>query len=84
MGEKAAWRGLRPAGKGCAVTGAASGIGRATFERLPGFRESLLGFDRCEDRKPAEVAAAIASLSSDATSFITGEALAVEGGLLAR
>ena len=34
--------------------------------------------------RPAEVAGAIAWLSSDAASFVTGEALTVEGGLLAR
>lgn len=56
-----------------------------TFERFPGFRESLLGFvPMGRMGRPAEVAAAIAWLSSDAASFITGEALAVEGGLLAR
>jgi NAD(P)-dependent dehydrogenase (short-subunit alcohol dehydrogenase family) len=56
-----------------------------TFERFPGFRESLLGFvPMGRMGRPAEVAAAIAWLSSDASSFITGECLAVEGGLLAR
>lgn len=56
-----------------------------TFERFPGFRESLLGFVPMERLgHPAEVANAIAWLSSDAASFITGESLAVEGGLLAR
>jgi NAD(P)-dependent dehydrogenase (short-subunit alcohol dehydrogenase family) len=56
-----------------------------TFERFPGFRESLLGFVPIGRLgRPAEVASAIAWLSSDAASFITGEALAVEGGLLAR
>jgi NAD(P)-dependent dehydrogenase (short-subunit alcohol dehydrogenase family) len=34
--------------------------------------------------RPDEVANAIAWLSSDAASFVTGEALAVEGGLLSR
>jgi NAD(P)-dependent dehydrogenase (short-subunit alcohol dehydrogenase family) len=56
-----------------------------TFARFPGFRESLLGFvpmGRMGD--PAEVAAAIAWLGSDGASFITGECLAIEGGLLAR
>jgi NAD(P)-dependent dehydrogenase (short-subunit alcohol dehydrogenase family) len=56
-----------------------------TFERFPGFRESLLGFvPMGRMGRPDEVAAAIAWLSSDAASFITGEALAVEGGLLSR
>jgi NAD(P)-dependent dehydrogenase (short-subunit alcohol dehydrogenase family) len=56
-----------------------------TFERFPGFRESLLGFVPMERMgQPAEVAHAIAWLSSDAASFITGESVAVEGGLLAR
>jgi NAD(P)-dependent dehydrogenase (short-subunit alcohol dehydrogenase family) len=56
-----------------------------TFERFPGFRESLLGFvPMGRMGRPAEVAAAIAWLSSDAASFITGKYLAVEGGLLAR
>jgi NAD(P)-dependent dehydrogenase (short-subunit alcohol dehydrogenase family) len=56
-----------------------------TFERFPGFRESLLGFvPMGRLGRPAEVASAIAWLSSDAASFVTGESLAVEGGLLAR
>jgi NAD(P)-dependent dehydrogenase (short-subunit alcohol dehydrogenase family) len=56
-----------------------------TFERFPGFRESLIGFvPMGRMGRPAEVAGAIAWLCSDAASFITGESLAVEGGLLAR
>jgi NAD(P)-dependent dehydrogenase (short-subunit alcohol dehydrogenase family) len=56
-----------------------------TFERFPGFRESLLGFvPMARLGRPEEVAAAIAWLASDAASFVTGETLAVEGGLLAR
>jgi NAD(P)-dependent dehydrogenase (short-subunit alcohol dehydrogenase family) len=56
-----------------------------TFERFPGFRENLLGFVPIGRLgRPAEVVSAIVWLSSDAASFITGEALAVEGGLLAR
>ena len=34
--------------------------------------------------RPDEVAAPIAWLLSDAASFVTGEALSIEGGLLAR
>jgi NAD(P)-dependent dehydrogenase (short-subunit alcohol dehydrogenase family) len=56
-----------------------------TFERFPGFRESLIGFvPMGRLGRPAEVAGVIAWLSSDAASFVTGESLAVEGGLLAR
>jgi NAD(P)-dependent dehydrogenase (short-subunit alcohol dehydrogenase family) len=56
-----------------------------TFERFPGFRESLVGFVPLGRMGcPEEVAQAIAWLSSDAASFVTGEYLAVEGGLLAR
>jgi NAD(P)-dependent dehydrogenase (short-subunit alcohol dehydrogenase family) len=56
-----------------------------TFERFPGFRESLIGFvPMGRLGRPAEVASAIAWLSSDAASFVTGESVAVEGGLLAR
>lgn len=56
-----------------------------TFERFPGFRESLIGFVPLGRLgRPAEVASAIVWLCSDAASFVTGEALAVEGGLLAR
>jgi NAD(P)-dependent dehydrogenase (short-subunit alcohol dehydrogenase family) len=56
-----------------------------TFARFPGFREALLGFVPIGRMgRPAEVATAIAWLSSDAASFITGESLAIEGGLLAR
>ncbi len=55
------------------------------FDRFPDFREALTGFvplGRMGD--PSEVAAPIAWLLSDAASFVTGEALSVEGGLLAR
>jgi NAD(P)-dependent dehydrogenase (short-subunit alcohol dehydrogenase family) len=56
-----------------------------TFARFPGFRDSLIGFvPMGRLGLPAEVAHAIAWLSSPAASFVTGEALAVEGGLLAR
>jgi NAD(P)-dependent dehydrogenase (short-subunit alcohol dehydrogenase family) len=57
----------------------------ATFKRYPGFRETLIGFvpmRRMGDA--AEVAAAIAWLVSDGASFVTGEALNIEGGLLSR
>jgi NAD(P)-dependent dehydrogenase (short-subunit alcohol dehydrogenase family) len=56
-----------------------------TFERFPGFREMLIGFVPLGRMgTAAEVAAAIAWLGSDAASFITGEGLTIEGGLLAR
>jgi NAD(P)-dependent dehydrogenase (short-subunit alcohol dehydrogenase family) len=56
-----------------------------TFERFPGFREMLTGFvPMGRMGTPAEVAAAIAWLGSDAASFVTGEGLTIEGGLLAR
>jgi NAD(P)-dependent dehydrogenase (short-subunit alcohol dehydrogenase family) len=57
----------------------------ATFERFPGFKEALTGFVPMRRMGgPDEVAGAIAWLSSDAASFVTGEALTVEGGLLSR
>jgi NAD(P)-dependent dehydrogenase (short-subunit alcohol dehydrogenase family) len=56
-----------------------------TFERFPGFREGLIGFvPMGRMGRPDEVAHAIAWLSSDGSSFVTGEALCVEGGLLSR
>ncbi|MEP6953035.1 MAG: glucose 1-dehydrogenase [Solirubrobacteraceae bacterium] len=56
-----------------------------TFARFPGFREMLTGFVPMGRMGAAEeVAGAIAWLSSGAASFVTGEALTVEGGLLAR
>jgi len=56
-----------------------------TFERFPGFREALTGFvPMGRMGGPGEVAGAIAWLSSDAASFVTGAALTVEGGLLSR
>lgn len=56
-----------------------------TFERFPGFRERLLEFVPLGRLgRPVEVASAIAWLSSEAASFITGESLAIEGGLLSR
>jgi NAD(P)-dependent dehydrogenase (short-subunit alcohol dehydrogenase family) len=57
----------------------------ATFKQFPGFRESLIGFvPMGRMGRPDEVANAIAWLASDAASFVTGEYLSVEGGLLAR
>jgi NAD(P)-dependent dehydrogenase (short-subunit alcohol dehydrogenase family) len=57
----------------------------ATFARFPGFREVLTGFvPMGRMGAPGGVAGAIAWLCSDAASFVTGEALTVEGGLLAR
>ena len=57
----------------------------ATFQRFPGFKEALTGFvPMGRMGGPDEVAGAIAWLSSDAASFVTGEALTVEGGLLSR
>ena len=56
-----------------------------TFARFPGFREALTGFvPMGRMGGPGEVAGAIAWLSSDAASFVTGAALTVEGGLLSR
>ena len=56
-----------------------------TFERFPGFREGLIGFvPMGRMGRPDEVAHAIAWLSSEGSSFVTGEALCVEGGLLSR
>jgi NAD(P)-dependent dehydrogenase (short-subunit alcohol dehydrogenase family) len=56
-----------------------------TFARFPGFREMLTGFVPMNRLgAPGEVAAAIVWLLSGAASFITGEALTVEGGLLSR
>jgi NAD(P)-dependent dehydrogenase (short-subunit alcohol dehydrogenase family) len=56
-----------------------------TFARFPGFREALTGFVPMNRMgSAAEVAGAIAWLCSDAASFVTGEGLTVEGGLLAR
>src|SRR6476661_1935265 len=56
-----------------------------TFARFPGFRELLTGFvPMGRMGAAAEVAGAIAWLSSGAASFVTGDALTVEGGLLAR
>ena len=56
-----------------------------TFARFPGFREMLTGWvPMGRMGAAAEVAGAIAWLSSGAASFVTGEGLTVEGGLLAR
>jgi NAD(P)-dependent dehydrogenase (short-subunit alcohol dehydrogenase family) len=57
----------------------------ATFERFPGFRETLTAYvPMGRMGGPEDVAGAIAWLSCDAASFVTGEALTVEGGLLSR
>jgi NAD(P)-dependent dehydrogenase (short-subunit alcohol dehydrogenase family) len=56
-----------------------------TFERFPGFREALIAFvPMGRMGRPDEVGHAIAWLCSDGASFMTGEALTVEGGLLSR
>jgi NAD(P)-dependent dehydrogenase (short-subunit alcohol dehydrogenase family) len=55
-----------------------------TFERFPGYREALTGFIPLERMGRPDEAAPIAWLLSDAASFVTGEALSIEGGLLAR
>ena len=56
-----------------------------TFARFRGFREGLIGFvPMGRMGRPDEVAHAIAWLSSEGSSFVTGEALCVEGGLLSR
>jgi NAD(P)-dependent dehydrogenase (short-subunit alcohol dehydrogenase family) len=56
-----------------------------TFARFPGFREGLIGFvPMGRMGRPDEVAHAIAWLNSEGASFVTGEALCVEGGLLSR
>jgi NAD(P)-dependent dehydrogenase (short-subunit alcohol dehydrogenase family) len=55
------------------------------FDRFPGFRETVIAYVPLGRLgRPEEVASAIAWLSSDAASFITGAALEIEGGLLAR
>jgi NAD(P)-dependent dehydrogenase (short-subunit alcohol dehydrogenase family) len=56
-----------------------------TFARFPGFREMLMGLVPMQRMgRPEEVAHAIAWLSCEGASFVTGEGLTVEGGLLAR
>jgi NAD(P)-dependent dehydrogenase (short-subunit alcohol dehydrogenase family) len=56
-----------------------------TFARFPGFREGLIGFvPMGRMGRPEEVAHAIAWLSSEGSSFVTGEGLCIEGGLLSR
>jgi len=57
----------------------------ATFDRFPGYRDSLLQVvPMSRMGRPAEAAAVIAWLCSDAASFVTGEGLTVDGGLLAQ
>ena len=56
-----------------------------TFARFPGFREMLLGLVPMQRMgRPDEVAQAIAWLTSEGASFVTGAGITIEGGLLAR
>jgi NAD(P)-dependent dehydrogenase (short-subunit alcohol dehydrogenase family) len=56
-----------------------------TFARFPGFREMLIGLVPMQRMgRPEEVAQAIAWLTSDGSSFVTGAGITIEGGLLAR
>jgi NAD(P)-dependent dehydrogenase (short-subunit alcohol dehydrogenase family) len=55
-----------------------------TFARFPGFREMLIGLVQMRMGRPEEVAQAIAWLTSDGSSFVTGAGITIEGGLLAR
>jgi 3-oxoacyl-[acyl-carrier protein] reductase len=56
-----------------------------TFARFPGFREGLTAFvPMGRMGRPDEVAHATAWLSSEGSSFVTGETRCVEGGLLSR
>jgi len=56
-----------------------------TFARFPGFREMLMGLVPMQRMgTPEEVAQGIAWLASDGASFVTGEGLTIEGGLLSR
>jgi NAD(P)-dependent dehydrogenase (short-subunit alcohol dehydrogenase family) len=56
-----------------------------TFARFPGFREMLIGLVPMQRMgTPEEVAQGIAWLASDGASFVTGEGLTIEGGLLSR
>ena len=60
------------------VTGAGSGIGRATAQRPA--REGTRLWPLTEQVEPEEIAAAIAYLACDEARFVTGEALAMDGG----
>ena len=60
------------------VTGAGSGIGRATAQRPA--REGTRPWPLTEQVEPEEIAAAIAYLACDEARFVTGEALAMDGG----
>jgi len=56
-----------------------------TFARFPGFREMLIGYVPMQRMgRPDEVAQAIAWLTSEGASFVTGEGVCIEGGLLSR